>query len=206
MTKTSCDLFNSFGKLFQNRGFFLAVSHHGDNMGQKSPRGGRGPMRLLQLFKQSPDGLTNAEIAQILDIRPSSVSAMISRLEDAEILERVPSETDKRAVIIRLTDRGQEMLAHQNQRVEEIADQMFNGLTETEQIELTRLLQKLNQSTSDLDWSAFMGHGHGIGKMMGGMGGHHHGRHHSGGPKEYGPNTGWMQPRGPRNDDWDPRF
>ena len=107
MTEISRELLNSFGKLFQNRGFFLAISHHGDAMDRRAPQGGRGPMRLLQLFTQAPDGLTNAEISQILDIRPSSVSAMISRLEDRGLVQRVPSATDKRTMIIELTEQGQ---------------------------------------------------------------------------------------------------
>jgi len=56
MTDLNHDLFDSFGKLMQNRAFMMAVMHqrdlgdmHGGMMG-----GGRGQMRLLQLLSQSP--------------------------------------------------------------------------------------------------------------------------------------------------------
>ncbi|MFD1671519.1 MarR family winged helix-turn-helix transcriptional regulator [Agrilactobacillus yilanensis] len=196
MTETSRDLLNSFGKLFQNRGFFLAVSQHGNFMGKRSPNGGRGPMRLIQLFKQSPDGLTNAEISQLLDIRPSSVSAMITRLEDKGIVERVPSDVDKRAMIIRLTDEGKNRLNHQSEKVDDLADQLFSGLTDEEQVELEKLIKKLDQSAADLDWQAFMGHHGHHGMGMGYGYGHGHGQRHEGSgcgerpdwPKDFG---GW---------------
>lgn len=82
MTVNNRDLFSSFGKLFQNRAFVMAVAqqfHFGDH---GSERGGRGQMGILRVLADAPAGLTNAEIAEILDIRPSSVSATLNRLED----------------------------------------------------------------------------------------------------------------------------
>lgn len=204
MSEMSRELLNNFGKLFQNRGFYLAVAHHGNAMGRQAPRGGRGPMRLLQLFTQAPDGLTNAEISQILDIRPSSVSAMISRLEDKGLVQRVPSTTDKRTMIIELTAQGQEMLAHQSERTDDLADTLFDSLTAEQQAQLNELIVKLNQNVTDFEPQHFMQHHcqgggrghhgehccHGEGGGHGqdgehqcchGEGGHHHGPQHHGG-------------------------
>jgi len=158
MSDQSRGLFNSFGKLMQNRVFLMAVAHQQDMAGQHG--GGRGQMRLLQLLADSPAGLTNAEIAEILDIRPSSVSATINRLEEVGLVERVPSETDKRAVIVRLSEKGQQMATHRDQGIDKLSDNLFGCLSADEQLELQKLLDKLTQHAPELDLHDFMGHPH----------------------------------------------
>lgn len=157
MADESRDLLDRFGSLMQNRLFMMAVLHQRDLTSRRAPSEGRGQLRLLQVLYQTPAGLTNAEIAQLLDIRPSSVSAMVNRLEAVNMVERVPSETDKRTVIIKMTQAGIDMFAKQDDQVDDMASQVFGTLTEDEQVELNQLLEKLNKGTADLDWRDFMG-------------------------------------------------
>lgn len=175
MTDHNRDLFNSFGQLFQNRAFMMAMAqqfHFGD---RGNERGGRGQMGILRVLADAPAGLTNAEIAEILDIRPSSVSATLSRLEDAELITREPSPRDKRVVIIKLSTRGQEMAAHRVQGTNDLADQLFGNLTDEECEQLQHLLAKLRANADGID----------IRKLM------HFGQQHG-----FGPHPGWG--RGPR--------
>ncbi|WP_318765277.1 MarR family winged helix-turn-helix transcriptional regulator [Lactiplantibacillus carotarum] len=160
MTANSRDLFESFGKLMQNRAFLMAVMHSQNFGGPGAERNGRGQMRLLQLLVDSPAGLTNAEIAEILDIRPSSVSATLSRLEDAGLIVREASSQDKRVVIVRLSDKGVKMAGHRDQGVSDLADQLFGCLSDDEQAELQRLLAKLSDNAADLDVQDLMHFGH----------------------------------------------
>lgn len=156
MTESSRDLLKNFGKLLQNRAFLMAVSHQ-PGMGEHGgPGGGRGQMRLLQLLSQSTTGLTNAEIAEILDIRPSSVSATISRLVDMGLAERLPNPTDKRAVIVKLSDRGKEMFDQYDERVDDWSDKLFGDLSAEEQAQLEHLLTKLNHHVDDVNWHDMM--------------------------------------------------
>ncbi|AKP64062.1 transcriptional regulator [Levilactobacillus koreensis JCM 16448] len=159
MSDESRDLLQSFGKLFQNREFLMVVGHQPGMGGHGGPNGGRGQMRLLQLLHHAKNGMTNADIAEILDIRPSSVSATISRLEDMGLAERVPSKADKRAVIVKLSDRGQEMFDQYDQRVDGLSEKIFGGLDADEQAALERLLTKLNHQVGDLDWADLNRHG-----------------------------------------------
>ncbi|BDZ31915.1 MarR family transcriptional regulator [Lactiplantibacillus sp. WILCCON 0030] len=157
MSDQSRELFNSFGKLMQNRVFLMAVAHQHDMAGMGGHHGtGRGQLRLLQLLAESPAGLTNAEIAEILDIRPSSVSATINRLEEVGLVERVPSKTDKRVVIVRLSEKGQKMADHRDQGVDDLSDQLFGCLSADEQVMLQKLLDKLAQHAPELDLHDFM--------------------------------------------------
>lgn len=173
MTTNSRDLYQAFGKLMQNRYFMMAVVHQHDFMGHGGPSGSRGQMRLLQLLMDSPAGLTNAEIAEILDIRPSSVSATINRLEEAGLVERIPSETDKRAVIVRLSEKGRQMTDSRDQGIDMLTDKLFGCLTADEQAELQRLLDKLSDNAADIDWQEMrkMGHQSGWPNHHGGFGG-----------------------------------
>ncbi|AVK63784.1 MarR family transcriptional regulator [Lactobacillus sp. CBA3606] len=163
MADMSRTLFESFGKLMQNRLFFMAVMHQRDFMHHGGPHhgSGRGQMRLLQILAQSPAGLTNAEISEVLDIRPSSVSATIKRLAAAELVERVPSTSDKRVVIVRLSERGQRLFDQRATQFDDLADQLFGDLTASEQAELQRLLMKLNHRAEDVSLTDFMPHGRG---------------------------------------------
>ncbi|AYM02354.1 MarR family winged helix-turn-helix transcriptional regulator [Levilactobacillus yiduensis] len=159
MTEKSRDLMKIFGKLLQNRALMMTVGHQPGLGGHGGP-GGRGQMGLLQVLSQSTNGLTNAEIAEILDIRPSSVSALITKLVDAELVERVPSETDKRAVIVKLSAQGREMFDQYDERMDDWSTKLFAGLTDAEQTQLADLLTKFNHHVDDLDWHEMMGHGH----------------------------------------------
>ena len=67
------------------------------------PNRGRG--RILALLKYS-DGISTKEIAHILDIRVSSLNETLARLESLGLIERKPSEKDKRVMLVYLTEEG----------------------------------------------------------------------------------------------------
>ncbi|WP_125580172.1 MarR family winged helix-turn-helix transcriptional regulator [Levilactobacillus cerevisiae] len=156
MSEKSRELMKTFGKLMQNRAFLMSVGHQPGMGGHGGTGGARGQMRLLHLLHQAKNGLTNADIAEMLDIRPSSVSATISKLEDAGLAERVPSETDKRAVIVKLTAQGQQMFDQYDERVDDWSEKLFGGLTEGEQEQLGDLLTKVTHHVGDLNMNDFM--------------------------------------------------
>ena len=54
----------------------------------------------------APRLMSQVEIAQAMGIRPQSVGPLISQLEDAGFVRRVPHEGDRRAHLIELTDEG----------------------------------------------------------------------------------------------------
>lgn len=111
----------------------------------------RGPVRLLRLISKN-EGLTNAEIAEKLDIRPSSVSVGLSHLEEAGFIERRAKESDKRVSTIHLTAKGQEMLNQAKARRDEMSEKMFGNLTEEEQDQLIKLLNKVQENFDTLDF------------------------------------------------------
>jgi len=160
MSERSRELMQTFGKLLQNRAFIMSVGHQPGMGGHGGPGGRGGQMRLLHLLYQAKNGLTNADIAEMLDIRPSSVSAGISKLADAGLVERVPSENDKRAVIVKLTDQGRQMFDQYDERVDDWSEKLFGSLSDEEQTQLRELLTKVTHHVGDLKLDEFMPNHH----------------------------------------------
>lgn len=167
MTSEGTNLFGLFGQLFQHREFVGTAMQQVRRANWREHA--RGPQRLLILLANK-DGLTNTQISEALDIRPSSVSALVARLEDGGIIERRDSDDDKRQALIFLTDSGKALIAKRRSERAETAAAVFNPLSEEEQQQLATLLQKLLDGLGDVDPDQW----------------HHHGPHR-GGPGFYGP-------------------
>lgn len=151
MTQDTQQLLRLFGRLFTQRGFAQSAmwTLHSDHREGDAPRG---QLRVLRLIAQH-DHLTNADIVEALDIRPSSASAMVAKLEDAGLITRTPSEADGRVQLISLTEDGKTFIESARNDKDQLADKMFAGLTADEQAQLTGLILKLVGSleTGDQD-------------------------------------------------------
>ncbi|MDO4400894.1 MAG: MarR family transcriptional regulator [Coriobacteriia bacterium] len=67
----------------------------------------RGRGRILALLKLK-DGVATKDMAQILGIRVSSLNETLAKLAEDGLIERTPSEDDKRIMLVTLTDAGRE--------------------------------------------------------------------------------------------------
>lgn len=134
------DLLQLFGQLFMQRRFVWAAIQ------TQQRRDGnvelRGPLRVLVLLKDGQQ-LTNADIAERLDIRPSSVTALVNRLVEAGLAERNSAPDDKRVQMISLTDKGQQALDDAQNTRAEFTDNAFAALSDEERAQLQSLLAKL---------------------------------------------------------------
>lgn len=145
MTSDTQNLINLFGRLFQQRTFMSAVlqSSRFDNHHQPN----RGQLRVLQLLLEH-DQLTNSDIVEALDIRPSSVSVLVNKLEEAGLIERVASTEDKRVMLISLSDKGRNFINTAHDFKNELSEDLFSALSTEEQQQLAGILRKL---LGDLD-------------------------------------------------------
>ena len=116
--------------------------HHGHNHTgygyMKNPYRGQG--RVLKLLRIKPE-MTQRELSELLGIRPQSLGDLLKKLEQNGYITRTPSEDDKRAMIISLTEKG---------KTEEIVDEkqlgfdaMFECLSKEEQATLGEYLQRI---------------------------------------------------------------
>ena len=74
-----------------------------------------GELSIIQvraLFQLARDEeITAGELARRAELSPGSMTSMLDQLEESGIVRRRRSETDRRQVIVTLTDDGRELLA-----------------------------------------------------------------------------------------------
>lgn len=149
MTDETQDLMATFGRLLQSRYFMTAMALNNRTKRNSDENLGRGRLRLLSLLGKT-DGITNAEIAEKLDIRPSSVSLQVKALVDAGMAERRASETDGRVSLIFITTLGEETLAGLHNGNDSLSERAFNVLTGAEQEQLQSLLRRVAANVEDI--------------------------------------------------------
>lgn len=86
--------------------------------------------------------MNQKELQEILQIQPGSMSELLAKLEEKELILRRKDDEDKRRSILTLTEAGK--TAAMEQQGEE--KPLFGALDESEQEELKRLLGKLLDS------------------------------------------------------------
>lgn len=66
----------------------------------------KGQARCLYMIKMAGE-INQRKLAGILNIRPTSLSETIKRLEEKGMITRIPDKSDKRTYIISLTSKGE---------------------------------------------------------------------------------------------------
>jgi DNA-binding MarR family transcriptional regulator len=83
---------------------------------QHRETGALSPIHLRALFAIGAEETTAGEIARTAQISPAAVTGMLDDLEADGIVLRRRSETDRRCVLVGLTDQGHEVLADAKRR------------------------------------------------------------------------------------------
>jgi MarR family transcriptional regulator, organic hydroperoxide resistance regulator len=110
--------------------------------------------RILFALWRSPGSLAMGELAKETSLEPSTLTSMLDRLETAGLLRRVPSESDRRVVLIERTDADRELEA----RYAEVSARMtklFYGDMPAAEIaafehSLARILDNLSKAEREL--------------------------------------------------------
>ncbi len=107
---------------------------------------------LFVLWEQ--DGIPIQELAKKTSLGKSTLTSMLDRLEEAGHLKRVPSEQDRRKIIIQLTEKDKRMRDVYHAVSAEMTGLFYNGFTakEIETVEqgLTRILDNLERAERDV--------------------------------------------------------
>lgn len=97
---------------------------------------------LVSLCKK--DGLVQRELADKLDIKPSTLNVMIHRLEKNGFLIKKQDSKDQRKSRIYISEYGKNLVESVKKRTDRIAKQADLAFTKEERNELQRLLMKLD--------------------------------------------------------------
>lgn len=122
----------------------------------------RGQSRLLSLISRN-NGASQGELGEAMDVRPSSMTEMLLKMEQAGLILRRQDEKDQRVMRIFLTDAGERAAGQSDVAALDLTTTIFNCLTAEEQAQMLTLIQKTSAAIETRDGSD--GHDH------------HHGRH-----------------------------
>ena len=99
--------------------------------------------RLLACAAENP-GVSSRELCELLDVRPSSLSEMLTRAEADGLLARAVDEDDRRIQHITLSEKGSRLIAEMKAARDLDAEKKTSCLTEEEKKQFCELCNKLS--------------------------------------------------------------
>jgi DNA-binding MarR family transcriptional regulator len=109
---------------------------------------GRGQGLVLRILAEK-DGLTQTEITEMLNVRPSSLGELVAKLESNGYVDRRQNGSDKRVINVFLTEKGREAEKKFINPRREAAQLWCSGLSEDEKVQLSGLLSKMIASMEE---------------------------------------------------------
>ncbi len=102
--------------------------------------------RILYILWQG-DGLTISQISAQTSLANTTLTSMLDRMEQSGLIRRSPSPTDRRALLIHLTDKAQALRQDYDRISQRMNELYYLGFTEAEILQfegyLTRVLNNL---------------------------------------------------------------
>lgn len=99
----------------------------------------RGQGRVLAMLRIQPE-ISSKDLAYLLGIRQQSLNELLNKLEKKGYVTRVPSETDRRVMLVRLTEQGKQA---QDQNSETDDAGIFDCLSPGEQDKFNAYLDRM---------------------------------------------------------------
>ncbi len=104
-----------------------------------------GKGRILKVLLE--EGImTQSDLQNTMDIRSGSLSEILSKMEDKQLITRKKDKDDKRKVKIKITEKGKETISLKEEEHKNKAKELFNSIDEEEQKQLELILSKLIKS------------------------------------------------------------
>ena len=103
---------------------------------------------VLLLACAADDGISQRDLAAILGLDPSQVVLLVDELAESGLVERRPSDTDRRTKMVVATAAGRQVRAVAVEDVASVVTAQLSELTSTEQYLLRDLLSRLALGTS----------------------------------------------------------
>lgn len=104
---------------------------------------------LVHLVKRGP--MTQARLAEFLEIEPISVSRLIDRMSEGGWVERRPDESDRRANLVIATDKATETFSSIKAMAGDIFDAAMEGISTEDRVTLVSALAIIAENLSDTE-------------------------------------------------------
>ena len=118
------------------------LAWYGKNFGGLDPKQGQG--RILSALRKM-HSINQRELGYILDMRPQSLGELLQKLEAHGFITRYRSATDKRALVVELTEKGEAF-----QMIKPDYKEMFADLNTKDKAALKKYLEKISERLTKL--------------------------------------------------------
>ena len=106
---------------------------------------GTADRRCLDWLTEGPR--TAGELAVATGLRPAATTALVDRLSERGLVRRVPSATDRRKVLVEMTDAGRELTWSAYGPLVEEGQGLFAGMTVAQLEAMRDLLREMRDLT-----------------------------------------------------------
>ena len=114
--------------------------------------GGRsGKLPILCTLDRNGGRMSQQELGGCFDIKPGSLSEILSKMEAAGLIERTRDTKDRRQLFVQLTDEGQATAQKAHEARERFRQRAFAALTPEEQEQLIDMLKRIQTTWEELD-------------------------------------------------------
>ncbi len=127
--------------LISLRKVIRAIDLHSKHLSKTS--GLTGPQLLIMLEVDKASGVNSSQIAKNVNLSAATVTNIIDRLENKNLITRVRNTKDKRKVGLFLTENGQAILLKAPQPLQEHFIKNFSNLAQWEQSQLLYSIERL---------------------------------------------------------------
>ena len=93
--------------------------------------------------------MNQARLAEWLEITPISLTRLLDRMEGCGWIERIANDDDRRAFVIRLTDKSRDIFPQMLEVGDTVTDDGLRGFTRDERDTLVRLLGRVRYNLID---------------------------------------------------------
>ncbi|WP_147819221.1 MarR family winged helix-turn-helix transcriptional regulator [Salidesulfovibrio onnuriiensis] len=85
------------------------------------------------------------ELAEKMGVTTGTLTVMVDRLEKNELVRRRPHESDRRSILVELTDAGHEHFLEHDKLHKQLTEDITSALSEEERSSLAMVLEKMNR-------------------------------------------------------------
>jgi DNA-binding MarR family transcriptional regulator len=103
-----------------------------------------------------------SRLAEMLDVSDSNATGLIDRIEERGFVERIRVPSDRRVVLVRITDRGREVMEEVETLREEMLERMLGRLDEPNLLRVAAAMSDLREAivTTVADPNSGVSHTH----------------------------------------------
>lgn len=87
---------------------------------------------VLAALHSEPEGMKMSELSQHLVVSNGNVTGVVDRLVNEELVERLTLESDRRAFLVRITDKGRALMDEMTSEHLSWIDEMFTDVSESD--------------------------------------------------------------------------